>query len=427
MSLDDLLKRNSGLELAAAVAARQVTIGEIRTGYLAAIAERERIVKAFAHFDCEKFLASTLVAGPLEGLPVGFKDIIDVAGMPCECGSPIYRNYIPRSDAPIVSMVRRAGGTVAGKTVTSEFATREPGPTTNPRDPTRTPGGSSSGSAAAVAAGFLPFAIGTQTGGSTIGPASFCGVAALKPSFGLVPYSGIRATSWTLDTLGFYGRNVRDVAFLAASITGQDLAVNDAVHWMPRIGVTRMKVWEQISADMSEAMVAACDMSKSRGAHVVSLPVHPIFENAYQAQFLIQDFEKARCLAFEIDTHSALLSATLEQAIRDGWSIPVAHYVAAIDAAKRAQAASYDLFREVDVLIAPSASGAASIGLETTGSPNLNRLWTLLGLPCVSVPSLSDGSGMPLGISVVAPMGDDRRALRAASWLQETLSGGARC
>ena len=154
-------------------------------------------------------------------------------------------------------MVRRAGGTVAGKTVISEFATREPGPTTNPRDPTRTPGGSSSGSAAAVAAGFLPFAIGTQTGGSTIGPASFCGVAALKPSFGLVPYSGIRATSWTLDTLGFYGRNVRDVAFLAGSITGQDLAVNDGVQWMPRIGVARMKVWEQISADMSEAIVAA--------------------------------------------------------------------------------------------------------------------------------------------------------------------------
>src|SRR5258708_1717867 len=149
MSTDDLLKRNSGLELAAALAARRVAIDEVRTGYLAAMAQREPVVRAFVNFDREKFLAPACVAGPLEGLPVGFKDIIDVAGMPCECGSPIYRNYMPRGDAPIVSMVRHAGGTVAGKTVTSEFATREPGPTTNPHDPTRTPGGSSSGSAAA--------------------------------------------------------------------------------------------------------------------------------------------------------------------------------------------------------------------------------------------------------------------------------------
>jgi Asp-tRNA(Asn)/Glu-tRNA(Gln) amidotransferase A subunit family amidase len=423
MSTDDLLKRNSGLELAAALAARRVAIDEVRTGYLAAMAQREPVVRAFVNFDREKFLAPACVAGPLEGLPVGFKDIIDVAGMPCECGSPIYRNYTPRGDAPIVSMVRHAGGTVAGKTVTTEFATHMPGPTTNPHGPAHTPGGSSSGSAAAVAAGFLPFAMGTQTGGSVIGPASFCGVAALKPSFGLLPYAGVKATSWTLDTLGFYGRNVRDVAFFAASITGQDLAVSDGLQWVPRIGIARLEVWDEISADMNDAVAKVCDMAEGRGARVTSLPVDTVFEDAHQAQFVIQDFEKARSLAFEFEKHGALLSATLEKAIRDGRSILVAHYVAAIDAARRARAASYDLFREVDVLVAPSASSAAPVGLETTGSPNLNRLWTLLGMPCASVPGLADKSGMPLGISVVAPIGEDRRALPAASWLQETLSG----
>jgi Asp-tRNA(Asn)/Glu-tRNA(Gln) amidotransferase A subunit family amidase len=423
MSTDDLLKRNSGLELAAALAARRVAIDEVRTGYLAAMAQREPVVRAFVHFDRENFLSPACVAGPLEGLPVGFKDIIDVAGMPCECGSPIYRNYMPRSDAPIVSMVRHAGGTVAGKMVTTEFATRMPGPTTNPHGPAHTPGGSSSGSAAAVAAGFLPFAMGTQTGGSVIGPASFCGVAALKPSCGLLPYAGVKATSWTLDTLGLFGRNVRDVAFFAASITGQDLTVGDGLQWAPRIGIARMKVWDELSGDMNDAVAAASDQAERRGARVVSLPVDPVFENAHQAQFVIQEFEKARSLAFEFETQGALLSATLEKAIRDGRVIPVAHYVAAIDAARRARAASNDLFREVDVLVAPSASAAAPVGLETTGSPNLNRLWTLLGMPCVSVPGLADKSGMPLGISVVAPIGEDRRALRAASWLQETLSG----
>jgi Asp-tRNA(Asn)/Glu-tRNA(Gln) amidotransferase A subunit family amidase len=423
MSTNDLLKRNSGLELAAALAARRVAIEEVRTGYLAAMAQREPIVRAFVHFDREKFLAPACVAGSLRGLPVGFKDIIDVAGMPCECGSPIYRNYMPRSDAPIVSMVRHAGGTVAGKMVTTEFATRMPGPTTNPHGPAHTPGGSSSGSAAAVAAGFLPFAMGTQTGGSVIGPASFCGVAALKPSSGLLPYAGVKATSWTLDTLGLFGRNVRDVAFFAASITGQDLTVGDGLQWAPRIGIARMKVWDELSGDMNDAVAAASDQAERRGARVVSLPVDPVFENAHQAQFVIQEFEKARSLAFEFETQGALLSATLEKAIRDGRVIPVAHYVAAIDAARRARAASNDLFREVDVLVAPSASSAAPVGLETTGSPNLNRLWTLLGMPCVSVPGLADKSGMPLGISVVAPIGEDRRALRAASWLQETLSG----
>jgi Asp-tRNA(Asn)/Glu-tRNA(Gln) amidotransferase A subunit family amidase len=426
MSAGELLKRNSGLELAATLAAGQAAIGDVRAGYLAAIDVRERLVKAFVHIDRAAFLKPGRGAGPLEGLPVGVKDVIDVVGMACACNSPIYRDYIPISDAPIVSMVRRAGGTIAGKTVTSEFATREPGPTTNPHDPARTPGGSSAGSAAAVAAGLVPFALGTQTGGSTIGPASFCGVAGFKPSFGLLPFAGARATSWTLDTIGLFGRNVRDVAFFAAAITGQDLTVSEAPHWVPRFGIARMKIWDELSADMDDAVATARIMAERRGARVVALSVDPVFEEAHQAQYLIQDYEKTRSLAFEFATHSTLLSTSLEQAIRDGWTIPVAPYVAAIDAARRARAASNDLFRDVDVLIAPSASSAAPLGLESTGSPNLNRLWTLLGLPCVSVPGLTDTSGLPLGISVLAPIGEDRRALQAAAWLQEMLSGSSK-
>lgn len=412
---------DSGESLAAALANGTRRLDDILARYLEAIDARESTIKAFVHFDRARFSRPPARTGPLAGLPVGVKDIIDTFDMPTECGSPIYRGRVPVSDAPVVSMVRRAGGHVATKTVTTEFAAVTPGATTNPHNPARTPGGSSSGSAAAIAAGFLPFALGTQTGGSVIRPAAFCGVAGLKPTFGLFPGFGVKGFSWTLDTVGAFARTVSDVAFFAAAITGQALAVTDD-DWVPRIGVARMQVWDEIDPAMARAFEEACRRAGAAGAAVAQLAVDPIFEAVHRAHYVVQDYELARSLADEVDRHADLLSAKLRAMIAGGAAIPTETYVAALADTRRGRIASDTLFGDADVLLAPSAAGAAPQGIEGTGSPNLMRLWTLLGLPSVNVPGLVDGDGMPLGMQVIGRAGDDRRTLQAAAWIEAAIA-----
>jgi Asp-tRNA(Asn)/Glu-tRNA(Gln) amidotransferase A subunit family amidase len=323
-------------------------------------------------------------------------------------------------------MVRRAGGVIAGKTVTTEFAALTPGVTRNPHNPAHTPGGSSSGSAASVAAGFVPFSIGTQTAGSVIRPASFCGIAALKPSSGLLPGFCVKGFSWTLDTVGLFARTTRDVAFFAQAITGQDLSVSADPFRVPRFGLARMQVWEEIDSAMAGAIELACYLARKREARIVPLPVDDLFEKADRAQYVIQDYELARSLAFEFDTCRSLISPPLQDMIAKGLSISAERYVIALEHARTARVASDRLFADVDFLIAPSASSSAPLGLEATGSPNLARLWTLLGLPAVNVPGLQDEAGMPLGIQLIGRLGQDRATLRAAAWLEDTLVGAVR-
>jgi Asp-tRNA(Asn)/Glu-tRNA(Gln) amidotransferase A subunit family amidase len=423
MPRHELIRRNSGYELATALARGTIRAEDMLADYLELIDARESTLRAFVHLDRTQFLSPTDVTGPLGGLPVGIKDIVDVAGMPTRCGSPIYQDQVASGDAPIVSMIRHAGGRIAGKTVTTEFATRKPGPTTNPRNTRHTPGGSSSGSAAAVAAGMLPFAIGTQTGGSVIRPGSYCGIAALKPTGGFFPYAGIKATAWHLDTIGVYGRKVRDVAFFAEAITGQALTIDDESGWTPRIGVMPMQAWEECSADMMKAVASASRAAEKRRAAVARLIPDAIFETAYAAHFIIQDVEIARSLAYEFDVHEHLLSPMLNETIRTGQAISAVRYAQALEDQRAARRASPSLFDDVDVLLAPSAPSAAPFGLESTGSPNLNRLWTLLGMPCVNVPGLLDSAGLPLGVQIIGPIGADRLALRAAAWLEDSLIG----
>ncbi|MGA0594074.1 amidase [Enterovirga sp. CN4-39] len=426
MTSRDAAPAGSGRALAAALSAGTTRLATVLAEYLSAIEAREPELQTFAHLDRDAFLAGPREKGPLAGLPVGVKDIIDTVDMPTACGSPIYASRMPVSDAPVVSMVRRAGGTIAGKTVTTEFAAVNPGPTRNPHNPSHTPGGSSSGSAAAVAAGFLPFSIGTQTGGSIVRPASFCGVAAIKPTIGLLPGFCVKGFSWTLDTIGLFARDVRDLAFFAEAITGQDLAVPEGELSQPRFGIARLKVWDEMEPAMAEAVETACRTASARGAAVTTLPVPAMFEDAHQAHYAIQDYELARSLAYEFDNHQDLLSPKLRDMIRGGLAISTETYVAALADGRAARFASDALFAGTDVLIWPSASGAAPAGIEATGSPNQTRLWTLLGLPTVNVPGLADASGMPLGIQIVGRLGRDRDVLRAAAWLEDALREEAR-
>ncbi len=418
----ELIGSNSGSALVTALANGTIPLADVLAAYLDVIDMREPTVRAFVHLDRAAFLDPRGPAGPLAGLPVGIKDIADVAGMPTQCGSPIYKDHMPSGDAPVVSMIRGAGGRIAGKTVTTEFATRHPGPTTNPRHPGHTPGGSSSGSAAGVAAGMFPFAIGTQTAGSVIRPGAYCGIAALKPTFGFLPYAGVKATAWHLDTVGLYGKTVRDVAFFAQAISGQSLAVGEPTGWKPRLGVMPMEAWNECSAEMNDAVGSAAHLAEKCGAMVRRLDADPIFETAYAAQFVIQDYEIARSLAFEFERFEHLFSPQLHETMRTGQAIAGDRYARALEERRAARRASFALFGDIDALLAPSAPGAAPPGLASTGSPNLNRLWTQLGTPCVNVAGFADRAGMPLGVQIIAPIGADQLAMRAAAWLEDVMN-----
>lgn len=386
-----------------AIAAREPDIGAFE-----ALADRDRLETAIDQ-----------PSGPLAGIAIGVKDIFDTHDIPTGYGSPIYAGHRPRADAAIVAMARRAGATIVGKTVTTEFAFFHPGRTRNPHDLTRTPGGSSSGSAAAVAAGMVPAAIGTQTGGSVIRPAAFCGVAGYKPSFRLFPATGMKTFSWSLDTTGFFAAGVHDVALLAAHISGRQLAVAPVER--PRIGLYRSAVWDEASADMRAAVERAAGRAANAGAEVVELEEPDLLTEARLAHATIQNYEAGLAMAGELALDADRMSERLRQTLILGQAIPPEGYDAARRTARRARKAVTALFDDVDALLTPSAPGAAPAGLETTGDPLFNKLWTLTGTPCVSVPGLEDASGMPLGVQVVARFGADTTALGVAHWLQERL------
>jgi Asp-tRNA(Asn)/Glu-tRNA(Gln) amidotransferase A subunit family amidase len=412
--------------LSALAIARSVANGE-RTPANAIAEQLDRIdnlderIAAFVHRTPRSVLAIP-TQGRLAGIGLGVKDIIDTADLPTECGSSILAGYRPRADASVVAMARAAGATVLGKTVTTEFAYFTPGPTRNPWNLSHTPGGSSSGSAAAVAAGMIPFAIGTQTGGSVIRPAAFCGVAGYKPSFRLIPTVGIKCFSWALDTVGFFAASVADVAFGAAAISGRALEIDRITDTPPRFGVIETHLWEEASGAMHAAIAEAERQAQRHGAVVQRLAIPDALTAAFASHGVIQDYQAAQALAYEHAHHRDALSPILRDTLDHGRSITPDVYDNARRTARRARMALADLFWGVDVLLTPSAPGPAPAGLLSTGSSIFNRLWTLLGVPCVNVPGLRGADGLPLGVQVIAPFGHDRRALEAADWLERRLN-----
>ena len=388
-----------------------------------AVDRDEARIKAFAHLDLDALRIEASAHpgnGPLHGLPVAFKDIIDTARMPTACGSPIYKGWRPKADAPIVAMTEAAGGLVLGKAATTEFAFLNPSPTYNPHHPDHTPGGSSSGSAAGVAAGMMPLAFGTQTGGSVIRPASFCGVTAIKTSFRLLPTVGVKTGAWTLDTLGLFGARVVDVAFGLDAITGRDLRVDGRDFGTPTFAVSRLPFAGPASAEAEAALAAAIHAVEKAGAKVVDVTLPDIFATAHDIHATLYNYEGAVALAWEIAHHRDKLSDILLAHFSPPSPGATEAYDTARGIAKAARRASKQLFAGFDALLTFSAPGVAP-DRSTTGNSAFNKLFTLLGTPCVNVPAYKSPKGLPVGVQIVGAFGDDHRALAAADYVERCL------
>jgi|307.fasta_scaffold00019_37 Asp-tRNA(Asn)/Glu-tRNA(Gln) amidotransferase A subunit family amidase len=416
----------SALALARGVEAGELTPRKLVETCAEAIADREKDIGAFATLDLagarRAAEGSQLASLPLRGLPVAFKDIFDTADLPTQYGSPVYAGHRPAADASAVVMTRQAGGILIGKTVTTQFASLVPSATRNPRNLAHTPGGSSAGSAAAVAAGMVPIAFGTQTAGSVIRPAAFCGVAAFKPSYRLIPMVGVKDVAWHLDTAGLFGAGVCDIAFAAAAVLQRDLRVDGAIPASPRIALARTHLWPQASPAMQRAVETAAKIVQAAGAKVSELALSPIVEDAYEAQFTIQDYENIRALAFEYDRHRDRIDSLLRTQLERASAISADEYDAARRLARRGRQLLADAMADYDVILTPSARGAAPHGFATTGDPMFNRLWTLMGAPCVNVTGLSDDKGLPLGVQIVGRLGRDRAALEAALFVEQAIA-----
>jgi Asp-tRNA(Asn)/Glu-tRNA(Gln) amidotransferase A subunit family amidase len=382
----------------------------------------EDLDKTIGAFVCRAKNVRAASTGPLRGIAVGIKDIIDTSDLPTEMGSEIYKGWRPRADAPVVMMLKQAGATVIGKTTTTAFASRDPTATLNPRNPARTQGGSSSGSAAAVAAGMIPLALGTQTGGSVIRPASYCGVAAIKPSFRMLPTVGVKCYSWTLDTVGLLAAGVKDLAHGLSAITGRPELLPDTLVQTPRIGVVTQDFAGAPEAASAEALRIAADAAERCGASVRTLALPEIIAEAWRAQLIVQEFEAHQALAWEYRTHYDAMAPLLRARLDETRGILPADYDEARRIANRGRKALAKIFDDVDVLLTFSAPGAAPKGLASTGDTRFNRLWTLMGVPCVNVPATVSDDGLPVGVQVIARFGDDARALAAARYVEEALT-----
>jgi Asp-tRNA(Asn)/Glu-tRNA(Gln) amidotransferase A subunit family amidase len=409
ISLADLQRRIAKGKLSADAA-----IGQS----LEAIAAKDKAIGAFV---CHRLAAHAPGEGPLRGIAVGIKDIIDTSNFSTEMGSPIYRGFHPRADAPVVAMLKQAGATIIGKTTTTAFAANDPTATLNPHNHGHTPGGSSSGSAAAVGAGMIPLALGTQTGGSVIRPASFCGAAAIKPSYRLLPTVGVKCFSWSLDTVGLFAAGVEDLACGLSAMTGRAELLLPASIAAPRIGVVTQDFAGGVESESVKALQMAADAAERAGASVRALPMAEIFADCWRIHTTVQQFEAHQALAWEYRERYEEMAPLLRGRLDESRDIAPAEYDKAQAIAAQARAALGPVFEEVDVLLTYSAPGAPPKGLDSTGDPRLNRLWTLLGTPCVNVPTLMADGNLPVGVQVIAPYGSDAKALAAARFVEQAL------
>jgi len=406
---------------------------------LARIEDCEAEVQAWAFLDPEYALdqARKLDAlreaggpvGPLHGMPVGLKDIIDTKDLPTECGTPIMAGRRPTRDATLVALLHQAGAVILGKTVSTEFAVYTPGKTRNPHDATRTPGGSSSGSAAAVAAGMVPLAVGTQTNGSVIRPASFCGIYGYKPTHGLISREGVLRQSRLLDTIGVFGRTVEDLAHLAEPLMHFDAADPDMrpvsrLHLVetalqeppltPGLAFIKSPVWQHADGDTQEAFSELADLL---GENCDEVPLPEPFEHAIGWHGSILNADLARNLHGHYEKGRDKFSPRLAEMIEEGRRCLAIDYNQAVDRREILTAGLDRIFERFDAILTPAAPGEAPVGLDSTGSPIFCTLWTYCGLPAVTLPIFRGANGMPIGAQLVGRRGDDGRLLRTARWL----------
>jgi len=397
------------------------------------ITGREPVVRAWSHLSGEAALAAarefdrTKQDTLLRGVPIGIKDIFDTADMPTTYGSPIYVGCRPASDASAAALPRAAGGILIGKTVTTEFANRHPGPTTNPNDPDFSPGGSSSGSAAAVADFMVPLAIGTQTGGSVIRPAAYCGVVGFKPSFGLFPPAGMRINTEALDTVGIMARSVGDIALFCAAMMAIPYALPAMPEAGPRLGLCRGPHWDEAQPEGRAVLEAAAERLAAAGAVVSDTEAPPESADGDERQRILGAFEGLRNHMPELHRHEALLSARLrEEKIALGRQLTLDQFRTACRGAERARVAAQNWASGFDAILTLPAAGQAPRGLADTGSAAFNALWTQLYMPCLTLPAGRGPDGLPVGVQLVARRHTDERLLAIALWVEQRLVEGER-
>jgi Asp-tRNA(Asn)/Glu-tRNA(Gln) amidotransferase A subunit family amidase len=429
----------SATEAAAAIRSGKITSEELVRACLDRIAAREEQIGAWAHLSPEYALEKAREAdlalqqgkalGPLHGVPVGVKDIFDTRDMPTEDGTVLHAGRQPTEDATAVSLLRASGAVILGKTVTTELAVYAPGKTRNPHDPERTPGGSSSGSAAAVAAGMVPLAIGTQTNGSVIRPASYCGVYGYKPSYGSISRHRVLQQSRPLDQIGVFARTVEDAALMAEPIMAFDdrdpdtqLQARPRLVEMgvqeppvePRLAFIKTPVWDQADPDTQEAFA---ELVAYLGENVEAFQLPDIFNDAVAQHRSILEADLARSFEREYARGKDKLSSILREMIERGQKVLAVDYNHAVSQIPVLNRALDNVFDWHDAILTPAATGEAPVGLESTGSPIFCTLWSLCGMPAISLPLLQGAHGMPMGVQLVGPKGDDALLLRTARWL----------
>ena len=343
--------------------------------------------------------------------------------MPTQMGSPIYAGWRPRADAACVAIARAAGAVILGKTVTAELAGMAPGETRNPLDPSRTPGGSSSGSAAAVADFMVPLALGTQTGGSVLRPASFCGVVGYKPSFGRYNRSGLKMAAENLDTIGTIARTIDDVELLDAALTGVPVPPPRAPGIAPRIGLCRTPVWSTAQPETMAAIDDAATRLASAGARVREVALPEEFAGLAGERDVLGSVERSRAIAHEWHHHRERLSERMRRAVELGLGTSEEDYRALLRVAEDCRGRLAGVFENCDILVSPCVPGEAPKGIESTGDPRFQRLWTVLHVPTMTLPTHKGPGGMPVGIQLVAPMHADARLFESARWVWEKLGG----
>jgi amidase len=417
-------------EWSAAEAARAITAGRLTAEALVRAAidrieARESVVHAWTALDTDRAIAAARRCdrgprqGPLHGVPIGVKDVLATADFPTEMGSPIYAGYRPRADASCVALARAAGAIVLGKTVTCEFAGMAPGPTANPLDPTRTPGGSSSGSAAAVADGMVALAIGTQTGGSVLRPASFCGIVGFKPTFGTFNRKGLKFAAESLDTIGLLTRTLEDAALFADVLVGRRVRPLAAPAAPPRIGLCRTFLWhEKALPETRECLVEVAARAQAAGADVETFELPAEFSRLDTTREIINNVERARALAWEWAEHRDAMSPQMQRTVEAGLATSDEAYREELSFAKAQRLKLDALLAGFDCLIAPCVNGEAPLGRDTTGDPSLQALWTVLHVPTLSLPAHVGANGLPVGVQIIARRGADRALLACALWLQ---------
>ena len=411
---------------------------------LAQIADTDASIKAWAYLDpesalaqaaeCDRIRKAGLGTGPLHGLPVGLKDVIDTRDMPTQRGTDIFKDRQPDKDARLVERLRESGAVIMGKTVTTELAFVHANDTRNPHNPEHSPGGSSSGSAAAVAACHVPLAVGTQTNGSVIRPASFCGTFGFKPTRGVISRAGVLKTSDSLDQVGCFGRSLEDVALLTDALAGYDQAdscsfarprpqmragAQAEAPVAPDLVWFNLPFYDRLSPDAHEGMEAVLDVL---GPRITRMAAADTLANLVAVQARIHEYEICQHQAAVFDANFEDLSSELQLIVARGRKISEAEYTDALAVKASAQTFFDELFVEFDAIIAPCAAGEAPKFGSGTGDPIFCTLWTLAGLPCVSLPLLVGDNNLPIGVQLIGPIEKDDRLLRTARWLQLHLA-----